>query len=127
MMYARELDPATISGKSLSFKRSCVFIFLLLLWFFWFGFYNTLTHFRTHDDLPALQLEEDFRCSFMHYIRYKHAPEYNHQRSVNLLDSCLTWKNPKSLTEFEHKGARFKWFEVKDLNHSATDSPKKSW
>jgi hypothetical protein len=40
-----------------------------------FGFYVTLTQYRSYDNVSALLVEEDLRCPSIHYFRHERAPE----------------------------------------------------
>jgi hypothetical protein len=39
------------------------------------GFYVIPTQYRTYGDVPALLVEEDLRCTAVHYFRHERAPE----------------------------------------------------
>jgi hypothetical protein len=65
------------------------------------GVYVTPTQHRSFGDVPALLVEEDLRCTIVHYFR--------HERVTK---------------GFESTAVSGKYFEVNDLNHSATDAPK---
>jgi hypothetical protein len=51
--------------------------------FVYFGFYVTSTQYKSYRNIPALLVEEDFRCPSGHYFRHERAPEQNHRRSVS--------------------------------------------
>jgi hypothetical protein len=76
--------------------------------------------YRSNNALQALLVEKDIRSPtvFQHYCRHKRP-----LNSTTEPDSFLTFKN-QNQSEFEHAWVWCKWFEVNDLNQSATDIPR---
>jgi hypothetical protein len=59
----------------LSYELSCLFVC--------FGFYVTSTQYRSFGGVPALLVEEDLRCSSVHYFRHERIVMYTlHDRHV---------------------------------------------
>jgi hypothetical protein len=44
------------------------------------------------------------KCPFVHYFRHRRVPKWNQQPSINLLNSFLICKYPKSLIRFNSIG-----------------------
>jgi hypothetical protein len=79
-----------------------------------FGF--TPTQYRSYRDFPALLVEEDIWCSFMHYLGTKWSPELLEQQTFCKMKKS---KVPEGIQTTVVWG---KWYGVKDLNYWTTDT-----
>ena len=68
MQFSRLSDIALYTLRKTKFNLAEIFVWLV-------GFNVAPTLFRLYGDFPALLVEEDLRCSSVHYFRHKQAPE----------------------------------------------------
>jgi hypothetical protein len=89
-------------------------------------FYVTPTQYRSFGDYQALQVEEDLRCHCVHYFRHEQTGTRVEPPTFCKLAGYLPHMKESNVpVGIRTKAVRGKWFEVNNLNHSATDAPHK--